>query len=46
MAFVDECPLVRGCGKMSTNPHVWRGQGRLINTKSAGLPRSFRPTKK
>ncbi len=44
VAVVDECPLVSGCGKMSTNPCVWRGQGRLINTKS--VPRSFRPTKK
>ncbi len=43
-AVVDECPLVRGCGKTSTNPRVWRGQGRLIYTKS--VPRSFRPTKK
>ncbi len=33
VAIVDECPLVRGCGKMSTNPRVWRGQGCLINTK-------------
>ncbi len=44
VAVVDECPLVSGCGKMSTNPSVWRGQGRLINTKL--VPRSFRPTKK
>ncbi len=44
VAVVDECPLVRGCRKMSTNPRVWRGQGRLINTKL--VPRSFRPTKK
>ncbi len=44
MAVVEECPLVRGFGKMSTNPCVWRGQGRLIYTKS--VSRSFRPTKK
>ncbi len=44
VTVVDECPLVRGCDKMSTNPRVWRGQGCLIYTKS--VPRSFRPTKK
>ncbi len=44
VAVVDKCPLIRGCGKMSTNPWVWRGQSRLTYTKS--VPRSFRPTKK
>ncbi len=44
VAIVDECPLLRDCGKMSTNPSVWRGQGRLIYTKS--VLQSFRPTKK
>ncbi len=44
VAVIDDCPLVRGCGKMSTNPHVWRVQDRLIYTKS--VSRSFRPTKK
>ncbi len=34
VTIVDECPLVQGCGKMLTNPSVWRGQGRLIYTKS------------
>ncbi len=23
VAVVNECPLIRGCEKMSTNPHVW-----------------------
>ncbi len=44
VAVVEECPLVRICWKMSTNTRVWRGQGRLIYTKSD--PRSFRPAKK
>ncbi len=44
VAVVEECPLVRGFGKMSTNPQVWRDQGRLIYTKS--VSRSFRSTKK
>ncbi len=44
VAVVDECSLLRGCRKMSTNPHVWRGQGHIIYTKS--VLQSFRPTKK
>ncbi len=34
VAVVDECPLVRGCGKMSTNPRVERS--RSFNSYKVG----------
>ncbi len=46
VAVVDECPLIRGCGKMTTNPRVWSlERSRSFNLYKVG-PSIFYTNKK